>query len=154
MGIQWPPEEFVAIALAKEHPKAVVRTIPIELSNAIEKSVHMSPLDLSKERIAVSRHWFLRAVELRDSETSLKKAMPEHCSKVLRQKRLLVFEEMLKAGGYRDTMLVKDLSRGFDLVGGLPCSHVFLHQQTFATLTPNKVRESAALNRNAILASV
>ena len=150
VGIQWPPEEFVSRAVAKEHPKSVVRTIPKELSDAIEKSVGMSPLDLSKERTAVSRRWFLRAVELRDEEMALKKSMPDHCSKVLHQKRLLVFEEMLKSRGYKDVMLAK----GFDLIGDLPCSHVFLHRETFATLTPDQVRDSAALNRKAILASV
>ena len=154
MGIQWPPEEFVSRAVAKEHPKSVVRLIPKELSDAIEKSVGMSPLDLSKERAAVSRRWFLRAVELRDEEMALKKSMPDHCSKVLHQKRLLVFEEVLKSGGYKDVMLVRDISKGFDLMGDLPCSHVFLHRETFATLTPDQVRDSAALNRIAILASV
>ncbi len=39
-------------------------------------------------------------------------------------------------------------------MGDLPCSRVFLHLETFATLTPDQVRESAALNRKAILASV
>ncbi len=61
---------------------------------------------------------------------------------------------MLKSGGYKDVMLVRDISKGFDLMGDLPCSHVFLHRETFATLTPDQVRDSAALNRKAILASV
>ena len=154
VGIQWPPDEFVSRAAAKDHPKAVVRVIPKELSDAIEKSVETSPLDLSKERTAVSRRWFLRAVELRDKELALKESMPDHCSKVLHQKRLLVFEEMLKSGGYKDVKLVRDISKGFDLMGDLPCSRVFLHRETFATLTPDQVRESAALNRKAILESV
>ena len=38
-------------------------------------------------------------------------------------------------------------------VGDLPCSHVFLHRETFATLTPDQVMDSAALNTKAILAS-
>ena len=118
------------------------------------KSQLECPHDLSKERTAVSRRWFLRAVELRDEEMALKKPMPDHCSKVLHQKRLLVFVEMLKSRGYKDVMLVRDISKGFDLMGDLPCSHVFLHRETFATLTPDQVRDSAALNRKAILASV
>ena len=154
VGIQWPPDEFVSRAVAKEHPKSVVKTIPKELSDAIEKSVAISPLELSKERTAVSRRWFLRAVELRDSELALKESLPEHCAKVLHQKRLLVFEEMLKCGGYKDVKLVRDMSKGFDLMGDLPCSNVFVHRETFATLTPSQVRESAALNRKAIIASV
>ena len=154
VGIQWPPEEFVARAVTKEHQKSVVKTIPKELSDAIEKSVNLSPLELSKERTAMSRRWFLRAAELRDKELALKESLPDHCAKVLHQKRLLVFEEMLKCGGYKDVKLVRDMSKGFDLMGDLPSSRVFLHRETFATLTPDQVRESAALNRKAILASV
>lgn len=154
VGIQWSPHDFVTRALAKEHPKAVVKTIPTELANAIEKSISVSPSDLSKERTAISRKWFLRACELREREISFKESLPNHCSEVLNSKRLLVFEEMLKASGYKDAKLVKEISRGFDLMGELPRSHVFVHRETFATLTPKQVRESAAMNRQAIVASV
>ena len=154
VGIQWSPNDFVTRALAKEHPKAAVKVIPSELANTIDKSITISASDLSKERTAVSRKWFLRATELRDCERALKDAMPEHCAKVLHNKRLVVFEEMLKSSGYKDTHLVSEISKGFDLMGDLPKSHVFVHRETFATLTPQQVRESACMNRQAIVASV
>ncbi len=96
----------------------------------------------------------MRAQELRDEEAKFKKSLPTHCSSILRNKWLLVFREMLSDSGYTDSKLVENIARGFDLMGDLPVSRVFVDKHTYATLTPKQVRELAKLNRDAIIASV
>ena len=49
---------------------------------------------------------------------------------------MLVFREMLADSGYRDTKLVENIARGFDLMGDFPISREFVDKHTYATLTP------------------
>ena len=102
--------------------------------DAIEKSVDMSPLDLSKERTAVSK---------------------SRCQIIVRRCCIKnsVFEEMLKCGSYKDVKLVRDISKGFGLMATCLAS-VFSCSVKPLHLTPNQVKEFAALRGKAILASV
>ena len=150
VGIQWPPDEFVKVALNKQHPNTFVKSLPGVMINTLNKLVQSSTGDLPES----AREWFLRAQELRDEESKFKDSLATHCSTILRNKRLLVFREMLSESGYGDVKLVENMSRGFDLMGDLPTSSVFAKKHTYATLTPEQVRESANLNRSAILTSV
>lgn len=154
VGIQWPPDEFVKLALNKQHPNTFVKSLPGVMINTLNRLVQASTCDIARERTASARKWFLRAQELRGEESKFKDSLSTHCSTILRNKRLLIFREMLLESGYGDVKLVENMSRGFDLMGGLPASGVFAKKQTYASLTPEQVRESASMNRNAILTSV
>ena len=154
VGIQWPPDEFVKLALNKQHPNTFVKSLPGVMINTLNRLVQASTCDIARERTASARKWFLRAQELRGEESKFKYSLSTHCSTILRNKRLLIFREMLLESGYGDVKLVENMSRGFDLMGDLPTSGVFAKKHTYATLTPEQVRESASMNRNAILTSV
>ena len=125
VGIQWPPDEFVKLALNKQHPNAFVKPLPGVMINTLNKLVQSSTGDIARERTASARKWFLRAQELRDEESKFKDSLATHCSTILRNKRLLVFREMLSESGYGDVKLVENMSRGFDLMGDLPTSSAF-----------------------------
>ena len=95
----------------------------------------------------------LRAMQLKEEEEAYKKKLPSHCSDVLKRKKLLVFEEMIKSCGYADVGIAKDVSFGFDLMGTLPSSHVFEEKTTFGTLLPEHVKMVSGSTRKAIFNS-
>ena len=89
-------------------------------------------------------------MELKQDEKAMKEKLPDDCAKVLANKRVLVYKEMLEAIAYEDLDLPLDMCTGFDLMGRLKKSHVFPTRKSFCTLTNEQVRSSACLTRRAI----
>ena len=59
--------------------------------------------------------WTKRAKALSRSESALHASMPPYQQRVVKGKRLLLLDEMLRDLGYRDVSLARDLINGFDL---------------------------------------
>ena len=110
-------------------------------------------ISLARDRTQTARRWMIRALQLKEEEETYKKKLPDHCSKVLKTKKLLVFDEMIKSSGYADLGIAKDISHGFDLMGDLPPSQVFEKKTTFGTLLPEHVRMVSGSTRKAIFNS-
>ncbi len=72
VGIQWTPEDFVRCALPEEHPRLLVKALPITMLETLDNLVRQSKSDIAKDRTAAARKWFLRAQELRDEEAKCK----------------------------------------------------------------------------------
>ena len=79
--------------------------------------------------------------------------MSPHCAKVLESKNLLLFKEMMEESNYKDSDLFNNIVRGFKLMGDLPVTGIFPSKSSFATLTEEQVRDSAEINRKAIIAT-
>ena len=127
--------------------------MPLDLKNTVDDIVQSDDTSMARLRTAMARKWMLKAGELGKQERELKLTLPEHCSVVLKSKRLLVFE-MLSECNHPDSKLCKDICHGFNLLGDLLTSCVFNSRSTFATLTPDQVRSTAKLKREAIFNSV
>ena len=153
VGIPWEPHEFIEKAAGIGHPKHFLNAIPKELEKTISHVTSTSTVSIARERTQVARHWMLRAMKLKEEEEMFKNGLPDHCSKVLKTKKLRVFDEMVRSSGYADLGIVKDISRGFDLMGGLPPSNVFEKKTTFGTLLPEHVRMVSSATRKAIFNS-
>ena len=65
------------------------------------------------------------ASELSDQEKELRRKMPQHVLKLVGNKRLILWKEILSDYGYPDTNLIDDIAAGFKLSGRMPRSHVF-----------------------------
>ena len=153
VGVPWEPCEFIKKASGLGHPKHFLKSIPSELGRAISHITSSSMVSLARERTQAARYWMLRAMQLKEEEEAYKKKRPGHCSDVLRTKKLLVFEEMIKSCGYADVGIARDVSFGFDLMGALPSSHVFEEKTTFGTLLPEHVKMVSGSTRKAIFNS-
>ena len=66
-------------------------------------------------------------------------------AKVLKGKRILVFEEMVEAFLNPDGSLARDILKGFDLMGKIDSNPDFPPKTTFATVTPDQVGDSSLL---------
>ena len=113
------------------HPKHFLNTIPKELGRAISHIASSSMVSLARERTQSARPWMLRDMQLKEDECNFKKTLSDHCSEVLRNKKVLVVDEMIKCSGYGDKNIAKDISAGFDLMGTLPSSNAFEAKSTF-----------------------
>lgn len=64
--------------------------------------------------------WVKRVAELKTDKAKLKKSMEPNVAAAVQNKRILVFEEMLKATGFPDLGVVDALKLGAKLTGGVP----------------------------------
>ena len=99
---------------------SVHSVLPHELLKVIEESVNFPPLELAKERLRYMYKWNCRARELEADEEALKKAMDPTVRKAVKNKRILLFKEMLVDCGYPDLDVVSELQDGADLIGVVP----------------------------------
>lgn len=86
-------------------------------------------VSIARERTQAARFCMLRAMQLKGDETAYKEKLPSHCLDVLKTKKLLLFDDMVKSCGYADVGIARDILYGFDLMGGLPKSNVFAQKR-------------------------
>ena len=153
IGIHWSPESFVEEALLKSHPRDILQPLPFSMLRTLDKITRTPGHELAKERTEVARKWMSRALELKQKEQALKESMSPHCAKVLAKKNLLLFKEMMKESDYKDEHLFNNIVEGFKLMGDLPVTGIFPSKSSFATLTEEQVRDSAEINRRALIAT-
>ena len=103
VDVPWSPQEFVLQARKAGH-----------LSH-----MHLGASELAKIRASQSRRWLARATQLQEAEKTFKESLPTHIQQSLKNKRVLLFKEMLEASHYPDKAVADDLARGFNLVGHL-----------------------------------
>ena len=128
IGIPREPEDFVARAVAAGHP----RNLFAEDWSARDPFVleNLSP-DIGKlldKRNAFFNKWIRRAKELSGKERDLHNSLDPEIAKVLKGKRLLLFEEILKEIDFPDHHLVRDICAGFRITGWLRDSMIFPHR--------------------------
>ncbi|CAE7233631.1 unnamed protein product [Symbiodinium natans] len=117
--VPWNPQEFVAKARLAGHPPHLCVGVPPALRKAILACSKQPAAKVIETRAAQSRRWLQRAQELQLAENDFKAKLPEHIRGSLRNKRILLFKEMLEASHYADKAVADDLAQGFDLVGHL-----------------------------------
>ena len=150
IGIPWEIWEFIEQAKGHGHPKLFVHGVPKPLERTIQWIVNEMPCNIAKYSSAVAMKWTSKAAELRDQEEKLKEDMPAHCKRILAEKRLALLDAMIGESRYRDTGLVSNICKGFDLMGPLPKPNVFPVKHTYATVTQDQVRSVCSATRQAV----
>ena len=146
-GIHWTPQDFVSAALKRGHPKDAVSALPSRLKSAVDAHVNGNPLDISRARLHWAQKWTSRAVQLRADEEHLKSTLDPEVASIVSNKRILLFEELLKEMDYEDSEVGQLLRQGVPLVGEVQRSHVFPAQFKPAVMSVACLRQmSAAIN--------
>ena len=151
VGVPWTPEEFVAKACSSTHPGNLVSGVPTVLTEVIRKNAAEGPSSLGQSRTATLRRWASRARELSREESDFKSGLPSHCRKVLANKKLCLFKELLAECGHGDTTLVDEASQGFRLSGAIPDSHIFKAKRTTASMSTTELQTTSVKMREYIL---
>ncbi len=119
-GFQWEPEEFVSKALAVDHPMASELIVPETLLNEIRFQTSASPIEVVKKRLKFVAKWTARAKCLIKEESNFKSQMDPCVAKVVSNKRLLLFQEILKEVEFPDPGVFNEMKEGADLTGDIP----------------------------------
>ena len=147
-GVPWSPMEFVNQAREFVHPLAVERALPAKLIDAIESHNSLSEVDVAKNRLRQVLFWNSRAKALDESEKLLKSELDPVVATAVRQKRLLLFEEMLHASGYPDIDVVTELRKGSSLVGDVPVTGVLPCKFSPATSSVDSLHTQSSFVRS------
>ena len=152
-GVYFSPCEFVEKALTLKHPFDV--PLPLETANmeSIAFILEKGPAEVCKFRIKMLEHYIGRAKALQKDEKALHESMCEEIRPVMKSKRLLLFQEMMRDAGVEDEQLFFDMCQGFKLVGDLDPSGQFPHQFKPASLDVEQLKQTAKWAQKAVVAS-
>jgi hypothetical protein len=118
-GVFRNPEEFIAQAKLLTHPFDQNYALDADSLKAAFDILTKGKLEIMRHRLGQLKKYSELAENLKLDEAELKKTMEPEVRKVVGQKRILLFEQMLKDAGYQDDELIADLRNGFPLTGTL-----------------------------------
>ena len=146
-GVPWSEEQFIEQMVKFGHPTNVSSGLPEVLQSAIEfykvSSLH-ERLHYRAERLGF---WLRRLSELKESEEKLKSAMDSEVAQILRNKNILLWEEMLKAVQYPDMGVVQEFRDGTDLIGDVERTHIWPTKFQPAVITVAELHNLAVRDR-------
>ena len=100
-GTPWSPGQFVRQGVKARHPMLLQACLPPLLKELVSKYHSTSTLDRVQHRTSRVKHWMAmaRAKQLEEADRKSIKGMRRDVASVLHGKRILLWEEMLKAIG-------------------------------------------------------
>ena len=152
-GVQWTEEEFTKAAVELGHPKSFLKALPLELQSVVENLSTMQDSDIILTRVNWFKRWLARADELKCDEEKLHKSIDKLGAKVVENKRILLFKEMLADAGYYDLNIAEILHEGAPIVGPVQESGHFPKAFKPALISTGLLKEKSADIGNAIIAS-
>ncbi len=150
-GIQWQEEEFVHAAVDLGHPKSFLKALPDELQDVVYKLTTMKDADVIALRAQWFSKWVKRAESLKREEAILHNTIDEDGQKVVSNKRILLFKEMLSDAGYYDAGIANILNEGVPIVGPVQESGHFPKVFKPALISTNLLQEKSSDISSAIL---
>ena len=125
VGIPGEPLQFLDKAVKAGHPRGLDVHVTGDIDEVTRDNFHRPAYLLAKKRISFFQKWNARAKELAVEESMLLHKAPEHVSKIMQGKRMVLWAEILQSLGYPDTELIKEMAEGFRLTGWLTKSGMF-----------------------------
>ena len=135
-AIPWQPMEFVE-AVSAGHPLSLKSVVPEPRAEAV-------------------KHWLNRSRSLDAEEKSFKQTLNQKVAAVIKDKRVLLWKEMLEHCSYPDMDVVTEFTQGTHLTGDTCASGLWPHKFTPATIAEAELfslseRERSSVCRNAIV---
>ena len=150
VGVQHTPQQFFELAKTLTHPMTPEHSLPEVLKEAIHKNLTEPQVDLAKSRMRAILLIKSMAEDLEEQEEQLKRSMPEHVSKVLCNKRILLWEALLKASEYPDLEVVDLMKSGTALTGEHSVACNYPADWKPATATTQELLDSALWRRKSL----
>ena len=152
-GIQWSCDEFIEAAVKLGHPKSFLKALPAELDHVVKSLTSLSDYELVAHRSNWLRKWTKRAGELNSNELEFQCNLDDKARQVVKGKRILLFEEMLRDSQYCDIQVVDILKSGVPMVGAVKESGHFSRTFKPALITVELLEEKASDINRATLAA-
>ena len=125
IGLPSEPEAFVQRAVQAGHPRDGNAHVSKLVVRAIKANFGDPPAQTALARTTALKHWTERAKQLERAEADLHQKLPEQMKSLLRDKRLLLWQEMHEAAGSPDDKLMQHMCEGFRLTGWLSQGGLF-----------------------------
>ena len=125
IGIPRDPIDFIKDAHYFGHPRRAFARVPQLMREALEEVFLGDHFDTKSKRAGFMKKWMKRAVQLRAEERQLHANLPAHLRTLLKDKKLLLWKEILTDLRYPDWKVVDEICQGFPLTGWAQASGVF-----------------------------
>ncbi len=112
VGVHFSQEEFLQEALRLQHPTEQQALFPREVRTNVSYLTSKTVHQVARERTEQVRRWTTRATELLDEERKKKASLSPRIAEVLKDKRLCLFDLLIREAGHEDLTLVDDLKKG------------------------------------------
>ncbi len=123
-GIAHSPQEFFTKVIAAYHPLEKEADVPDSLKRAIVRMLSLGKSCL-KDMESRLRQWTKRAEALQEEEATLHRALDPAVEGIVKDKKIILFKEMLKFIGYPDQKITELIAQGFPISGPLDITGVF-----------------------------
>ena len=149
-AIPWSPMQFVTEASKAGHPaslKSFAPTVLHEVTGFYNKTkVH----DRIKFRADKIKHWVDRCKALISDENKVHEKLPAHAKKLMRNKRFLLWQEMLESCNYQDMGVVTEMKNGIHLTGETCRTKLWPEKFTPAAISPDQLSEISRRDRPSV----
>ena len=116
-GVPWSEDQFIEQMVKFGHPMTVKSGLPQVLQSTIDFYKENNLQQRLQYRASKLGFWLTCLVDLKEQEEGLKSSMDAEVAQILKDKNILVWEEMLRSVDYPDMGVVEELRGGTDLVG-------------------------------------
>ena len=148
------PEDFVHKACEVEHPLSVESCLPEVLHTTVKFLAATSDAEVATLRTEFIKTWLGKAKLLAQQESDLRTKMDPHINRVTKQKRIILFEQILTHLNYPDLGVVDELKLGVDLTGEVPLTGMLPEKRVPPLLTEQALRSRSSMVRASIKKSV
>ena len=128
-GIPWTQEQFLAKAKTLQHPADSAAGLGIDTYQNIFWALTVGPSEVKRFRTSQLEALILRSKQLEEEEQVLHTSLPHDSETILKDKKILLFAELLSNMGHKDVSLPERIINGFQLSGLLEPSGVFEKRQ-------------------------
>ena len=146
-AVQWEPEEFMDKAVSVQHPMDRKAALPMELRFAILQMATKQPYEIAKHRAEFFKYWSRRAVELEPDEAALRAKMDPVVCEAVKDKRLVLFREMLDFYKYPDMGVFDEMVAGATLTGEVQITGMLPSKFVPALITEQDLRTQSLMRR-------
>ena len=120
VGIYWSPTEFVDQAMKCTHPYDREVAVPPRVAAALYNQAILGPDGVAVKRSEALEYYRWLGAELEEKELKLHSKLCPQVAEVIKDKKVLLFKQMLLDIGYDDLGVVDLLKFGIETVGHLP----------------------------------
>ena len=135
LGVPRCPETFMKEATEAGHPRHALARVSDLMKSTLQEVFLGDPFKIRSKRASFLKKWMKRAVELRADERKLHDNLPDHLQRLLANKKLLLWKEILVDLEYPDYKIVDEICQGFPLTGWAEQSTVFQKQVKSPTVS-------------------
>jgi len=152
VGVQKSPQEFFQEAKQVQHPMNPSKALPEVVRTAIFDNLTMDPIELAKSRMRAVIMIKEMAKDLEEDERRIKQQCSQSVASVLANKRIALWETLLKASEFPDMEIVDLVKQGAPLTGQQAPSPLFPLDWKPATTSTEELVESSTWRRLALQA--